>query len=156
MTRWLVLPLLAALAPLLLHGCGQDEKGPQTGIVQTGFPGQLSAGGSTSGAVMAQSSGGKTGSNMPAGTPGIPKGSEGNVGGAQSATAGAAAASQGAQQGQASTPKPSSPGASAMPPVREGRGSTAPDAATATSPVPRGNVADAPPPSDQARKEKSK
>lgn len=67
------------LAALLAAGC---DRGPKTedGVVQTKFPGQVSAGGGTSGEVMAQAGGKQTA--PPAGTPGIPQGAGGNVGGA--------------------------------------------------------------------------
>jgi hypothetical protein len=51
------------------------------GVVQTRFPGQVSAGGGTSGEVIARAGGAKSGAYT-GGTPGIPMGSGGNTGGA--------------------------------------------------------------------------
>ncbi|WP_298234937.1 hypothetical protein [uncultured Azohydromonas sp.] len=76
--RVLLVPAVL-LAALLGAGCDRGPK-VEDGVVQTRFPGQVSAGGGTSGEVIAQS-GGKQAA-PPAGTPGIPQGSEGNVGGA--------------------------------------------------------------------------
>ncbi|NML15900.1 hypothetical protein [Azohydromonas caseinilytica] len=70
----------ALLAALLAAGCDRGPK-VEDGVVQTKFPGQVSAGGGTSGEVIAQSGGKQTA--PPAGTPGIPQGAEGNVGGAR-------------------------------------------------------------------------
>jgi hypothetical protein len=141
--------LICLLLGLAATGCGESGQEAK-GVTQTGFPGQVSAGGATSGTVMAQSTAGKTGSSMPAGTPGIPKGAEGNVGGTESGSS--AHAQQANQTGGAQPAASATPGA---PPVREGRGSTAPDAGSASSSVPRGNVADTPAPREQAGKEKS-
>lgn len=71
----LSLVLLAALA-----ACDQ-RAGDDVQARQTQFPGQVSAGGGTSGEVIARSAGGPSTAG-PSGTPGIPQGSEGNVGGA--------------------------------------------------------------------------
>jgi hypothetical protein len=51
-----------------------------SGPKQTRFPGQVSAGGGTSGEVIARAGGGASGAYM-GGTPGIPMGSGGNTGG---------------------------------------------------------------------------
>lgn len=73
----------AALAALVAlwgaAGCGPREPGRENGVQQTQFPGQVSAGGGTSGEVIARV-GGKPAAG-PAGTPGIPQGAEGNTGG---------------------------------------------------------------------------
>jgi hypothetical protein len=71
----LSLVLLTAIA-----GCGNRDR--EQSINQTGFPGQITAGGSSSGEVMARSAGGTTEGGAARGTPGIPQGAEGNVGGA--------------------------------------------------------------------------
>lgn len=68
------------LAALLGAGCDRGPK-VEDGVIQTKFPGQVSAGGGTSGEVIAQTSGEKQ-TAPPAGTPGIPQGSGGNTGGA--------------------------------------------------------------------------
>jgi len=69
----LSLVLLAAVA-----GCGNRDR--EQSINQTGFPGQVSAGGGSSGEVMNRTTHATEGGNA-RGTPGIPQGSEGNVGG---------------------------------------------------------------------------
>lgn len=62
----------------ILGGC--DGSGDNK-VKQTGFPGQVSAGGSTSGEVMARASK-PANTPDPSGTPGIPQGAGGNTGGA--------------------------------------------------------------------------
>lgn len=71
--------LLAAV--VLLAGCGRHEAATP-GVRQTGFPGMVTAGGHTSGAVMAANTPGGAVHPGPAGTPGIPGGAGGNPGGA--------------------------------------------------------------------------
>ncbi|WP_019142655.1 hypothetical protein [Noviherbaspirillum massiliense] len=69
--------LLAALA-----GCSKDEGGsPGSKSAQTHFPGMVTAGGGTSGEVMAQAKQ-TTVQGNPSGTPGIPEGAQGNPSGA--------------------------------------------------------------------------
>jgi transcription elongation factor len=60
-------------------GCGSRNR--EQGVNQTGFPGQVTAGGGTSGEVMSRSARVATEGGNARGTPGIPQGSEGNVGG---------------------------------------------------------------------------
>ena len=71
---------LVLAACLLAAGCGPRGPGQEDGVLQTKFPGQVSAGGGTSGEVIARTAGSKQAA-PPAGTPGIPQGAEGNVGG---------------------------------------------------------------------------
>ena len=103
----------------LLAACDGGASAAHNGVRQTGFPGQISAGGGTSGEVMARSSQPATGSQEGmrgqaaggsiAGTPSIPEGSGGTTSGAaMGGTTTGAAASQGA-------PAPSG-GAPAVPP----------------------------------------
>jgi len=78
-------PILATLAislgmSLMLGACS-DSSSSKDGITQTGFPGQFTAGGATSGEVMSRATRVASG-GQPSGTPGIPQGSEGNTGGA--------------------------------------------------------------------------
>jgi hypothetical protein len=68
--------MLAAVA-----ACG-DHGGANAGAKQTGFPGQVTAGGGTSGEVMARSAQKKTDGTYAGGTPGIAGGSGGNTSGA--------------------------------------------------------------------------
>ena len=69
----------AALALALLAGCKQHGDGAQA---QTHFPGMVSAGGHTSGEVMAANGGNKTNGVYAGGTPGIAGGAGGNTSGA--------------------------------------------------------------------------
>lgn len=77
----------AALASaLLLAACGGKPSGngsiaESSKVVQTRFPGQVTAGGESSGVVMAQAKP-AGGAKEDEGTPGIPQGSGGNTGGA--------------------------------------------------------------------------
>jgi hypothetical protein len=72
---WVIL----LLASLLAAGCGPRGPAVEDGVQQTKFPGMVSAGGGTSGEVIARASSKQTA--PPAGTPGIPQGAEGNTGG---------------------------------------------------------------------------
>lgn len=119
------------LAVLLLAAC--DRGGAKVdGVMQTKAPGHVAAGGKTSGEVIAASpQGEKAGGSGPAGTPGIPKGAEGNTGGA---SAGGAPG----QQPTANVPPP---------PVRSEKAGTAPaseDVKTGVQPQPPGVRSDAP------------
>ncbi|HEY8359959.1 MAG TPA: hypothetical protein VIL30_21080 [Ramlibacter sp.] len=93
----------ARLVPLvlaaLLAACDRQDEAEEVvdGVRQTALPGHVRAGGRTSGQVMAAAAAGKPADRGPAGTPGIPGGSEGNtggtaLGGTTAATAGGAAA----------------------------------------------------------------
>ena len=73
-TALLSLALLTTVA-----GCGNRDR--EQAVNQTGFPGQITAGGGTSGEVMSRSAQATTEGGNARGTPGIPQGSEGNVGG---------------------------------------------------------------------------
>ena len=76
----LALGLVAAC--LGLAGCDRGHTNPKDGIIQTKFPGQVTAGGLTSGQIMARSSKPETNAAYAGGTPGIAGGSGGNTGGA--------------------------------------------------------------------------
>lgn len=69
----------AALALGLLGGCKQHGDATQ---LKTHFPGMVTAGGGTSGEVMAANSGNKTNGVYAGGTPGIAGGAGGNTSGA--------------------------------------------------------------------------
>jgi hypothetical protein len=75
--------ILSCMA-LLLSGC-EREHAAANGIVQTRFPGQVSAGGGTSGEVIARASRPVTDATYAGGTPGIAGGSGGNTSGAATA-----------------------------------------------------------------------
>lgn len=108
----------AAAVLALVAGC-EPRHGTQIrdGVVQTKFPGQVSAGGGTSGDVIAQAGGKVTAA--PAGTPGIPKGAEGNVGGAAMGGVSGERASPGLPQGEGPQKAASAamdPGSGVVPP----------------------------------------
>ncbi len=69
--------LLALAAATLLGGCGRDDR---QGAASTGFPGQVTADGGTSGEVMSRA--GAQVDTATGGTPGIPQGSGGTTSGA--------------------------------------------------------------------------
>jgi len=101
------LTLMAAMAvAVLATGCGRDDKPAANGVIQTKFPGQVSAGGATSGQIIAATSKPVTDATYAGGTPGIAGGSGGTTSGA--ATAGTVQESgQGPSSG---TSKPESAG----------------------------------------------
>lgn len=93
----------AALALLLLAGCKQHGDAVQA---KTRFPGMVSAGGGTSGEVMAANGGNKTNGVYAGGTPGIAGGAGGN-------TSGAATGGTTRETGQGPTQGVSTPSAAA-------------------------------------------
>lgn len=81
----LALPLAVLLAA---SGCDERDNvktDSVTGVLQTGFPGQITAGGGSSGAVMARTARPETDASYAGGTPGIAGGSGGTTGGAATA-----------------------------------------------------------------------
>lgn len=116
--------IVASLVIAAVAGCDNGDNGGNgdepvaggTGSVQTRFPGQVSAGGATSGEIMARTS--KVADTRdPSGTPGIPQGSGGNTGGA--AMGGTSGAEGGATGGL--NPPPRTGGTPGIP---EGAGGT--------------------------------
>jgi hypothetical protein len=127
MARTKTLHKLLLVVPVALLGLlGCDRAGEDRQSKQTGFPGQVSAGGGTSGEVMARA-GGTTAMPAPSGTPGIPQGAGGTTGGAASAqapSAGGGAPHEGTRgQSTAGT------GSSGTPGIPEGSGGTTSGAA---------------------------
>ncbi|GGY87027.1 hypothetical protein ACFFTM_16050 [Pseudoduganella plicata] len=97
---------LFTLGALTLAGCDSGHQAASGGVIQTKFPGQVTAGGGTSGAVIAHTSRPVTDATYAGGTPGIAGGSGGTTSGA--ATAGTVQESgQGPSQG---TTQPDSAG----------------------------------------------
>lgn len=97
---------LLTLGALALAGCDSGQHAASGGVIQTKFPGQVTAGGGTSGAVIARTSRPVTDGTYAGGTPGIAGGSGGTTSGA--ATAGTVQESgQGPSQG---TTQPDSAG----------------------------------------------
>lgn len=128
------LHLSAALALLALAGgCGNRDlaaTSATTGVRQTSFPGQITAGGGTSGAVMARTARPETDATYAGGTPGIAGGSGGTTGGA--ATAGTVVeAGQGPSSGTAPVT-----GAGGAVPAATPAGAAAPGATPGTAPAP--------------------
>lgn len=143
--------LSAAMTIVLavLAGCGDRQAASENtvnGLRQTAFPGQMTAGGGSSGAVMARTARPESNATYAGGTPGIAGGSGGNTGGA--ATAGTVTeAGQGPSSGtsriDAAAPGVAAPEpANAPPPVGVSpRGGTAPtsgDIPTAGGETPAG------------------
>src|SRR5437763_1999059 len=99
----------AALALTLVSGCKQHGDATQE---KTHFPGMVTAGGGTSGEVMAANSGNKTNGVYAGGTPGIAGGAGGNTSGA--ATGGTShETGQGPSQGVSAPSAPSAAAAGA-------------------------------------------
>lgn len=119
---------------------GCDERtDATTGARQTGFPGQITAGGGTSGEVMAQSTQ-KSDARYATGTPGIPQGSGGNTGGA--ATGGTVV--------QQSTQKSDTGNTTGTPGIPQGSGGNTGGAATGGTVQQAGPGAEGSPSSSQA------
>ena len=80
-----IAPTIGAMALLavVLAGCDRGQAPAANGVIQTKYPGQVSAGGMTSGQVMAQTARPETDATYAGGTPGIAGGSGGNTSGAE-------------------------------------------------------------------------
>ena len=83
---WIALAAAAA-AVLLTAGCSREQQAADAGMRKTNFPGMVTAGGGTSGEVIARAQKPATDASYAGGTPGIAGGAGGNTGG--TATAGA-------------------------------------------------------------------
>jgi hypothetical protein len=98
----------------LLAGCQRAEAPAAHGVIQTKFPGQVTAGGGSSGEVMARTARPETDATYAGGTPGIAGGSGGNTGGAE--TGGTTQESgQGPSQGVSQPASAGRPGATLQP-----------------------------------------
>lgn len=73
--------MLVLATALLAAGCDRNGQERKLSLKQTGLPGHVTAGGGSSGEVLSRSQQANK-STAPAGTPGIPQGSEGNTSGA--------------------------------------------------------------------------
>lgn len=116
--------LAGTLAAALLAGCDRGTSAASHGVIQTKYPGQVSAGGLSSGQIMARSSRPETDATYAGGTPGIAGGSGGNTSGAETA-----GATQESGQGPSSgTTQPASAGrpGSTSPPGDHGSPAPAP------------------------------
>ncbi|MCC2957681.1 hypothetical protein LK542_18850 [Massilia sp. IC2-477] len=74
--------LISAMALAVLAGCDRGRNPSVGGIEQTKYPGQVSAGGRTSGAIIASTAKPVTDATYAGGTPGIAGGSGGTTSGA--------------------------------------------------------------------------
>ena len=101
--------ICAAVLALLLSACEAHDRG-STSVRQTRFPGQITAGGGTSGEVLARNSHPKTAGETTGGTPFHAGGAEGNTGG--TATAGTV---QETGHGPTGKQPPQDPGANTPP-----------------------------------------
>lgn len=116
--------LAAAGAALALAGCERGRHEQVGGVLQTKFPGQVTAGGGTSGQVLARNAKPVTEGSYAGGTPGIAGGSGGTTGGA--ATAGTVQESgQGPSRGTTQPSGMGRPGAT-LPPGEHGQPATPP------------------------------
>lgn len=79
--------LMLGAAAVLAAGCSRADKAADAGVRKTNFPGQVTAGGGTSGEVLARNQKPVTDASYQGGTPGIAGGAGGTTGG--TATAGA-------------------------------------------------------------------
>jgi hypothetical protein len=81
-SRRIAIPVLLSTLLIGVAGCGDRNPSSSAGAgpKQTGFPGQVTAGGGTSGEVLARAGRATEGTYI-GGTPGIAGGAEGNVGG---------------------------------------------------------------------------
>jgi len=81
-TTILIHGALATLA-VLASGCDRGRTASADGVLQTKYPGQVSSGGATSGAIIAQTAKPVTDATYAGGTPGIAGGSGGTTSGAE-------------------------------------------------------------------------
>jgi hypothetical protein len=75
----------AALVLALLAGCGDKPTAAAHGVIQTKYPGQVSAGGATSGQILTANARPETDATYAGGTPGIAGGAGGTTSGAETA-----------------------------------------------------------------------
>lgn len=134
-----------ALSASVLAGCEGKPGAASHGVVQTGYPGQVSAGGATSGQILARNAKPETDATYAGGTPGIAGGAGGNTSGAE--TGGAVQESgQGPSSG---VTQPSSAGQSGGALPAGDKGGAAPQPATRET-APASNAgANAPAPQSQ-------
>lgn len=76
-------PLVVLALGALAAGCNRNTAPASDGVIQTKFPGQVTAGGGTSGEIIARSAKPVTDATYAGGTPGIAGGSGGTTSGAE-------------------------------------------------------------------------
>lgn len=122
----------ASVCCALLGACRRAEAPATHGVVQTKYPGQMTAGGGSSGEVMARTARPETDASYAGGTPGIAGGAGGNTGGAE--TGGTVQESgQGPSRGVTQPASAGRPGATLQP--GDNGGATAPAATQPTAPA---------------------
>jgi hypothetical protein len=102
LTHKLPLILLLAASAVFASACSRTDQAADAGIRKTGFPGMVTAGGGTSGEVIARSAKPVTDGSYAGGTPGIAGGAGGNSGG--TATGGGAQESGNGPSGNTAPP----------------------------------------------------
>lgn len=131
---------VGALACAMLAGCDRGYTSATAGIEQTKFPGQVTAGGLTSGQIMARSAKPETNAAYSGGTPGIAGGSGGNTAGA---ALGGTVAETGQGPSQGATP-PSGAAQGGNKPTGDYGGPAANAPAAGVTPVGAGTATNAP------------
>jgi len=79
----ILIPALSLSALALLGGCDGKTPAAANGVIQTKYPGQVSAGGATSGQILTRNARPETDATYAGGTPGIAGGAGGNTAGAE-------------------------------------------------------------------------
>jgi hypothetical protein len=77
-----LIPCALAASALFATGCSRNTAPASDGVIQTKFPGQVTAGGGTSGEIIARTARPVTDATYAGGTPGIAGGAGGNTSGA--------------------------------------------------------------------------
>lgn len=132
----MLIPAAAAVSCALLAACQRDQAPAANGVIQTGYPGQLTAGGGSSGVVMERNARPETDATYAGGTPGIAGGAGGNTGGAEIGGS-TEESGQGPSQGVSQPDSAGRPGSTLQP--GDTGGATAP--AQARPGVPASNAA---------------
>ncbi|HWP18955.1 MAG TPA: hypothetical protein VNO84_07490 [Burkholderiaceae bacterium] len=156
-------PFAIALLAVCVTMAGCSRTADDDEAARGAFPGQVSAGGGTSGEVLARRGASGPDAPGPSGTPGIPQGAGGNTSGA--AMGGTTSGTQLGGSGGQSHPGQTASGTDAPPPAGDGNvvstpRSTPPQSATAPAPAPAPAASAAAPPApadtqqSQAEREK--
>ena len=125
-------PAVVVMCCAWLAACQRDQAPATHGVIQTGYPGQMAAGGGSSGEVMARTARPETDATYAGGTPGTAGGAGGNTGGAE--TGGTVQESgQGPSHGVSQPSSAGRPGATLQP--GDTGGTTAPAASEPGAPA---------------------
>ena len=79
----ILIPAVVVVCCACLAACQRDRASAAHGVIQTRYPGQITAGGGSSGEVMERTARPVTDATYAGGTPGIAGGAGGNTGGAE-------------------------------------------------------------------------